>query len=309
MSDEGQLGEILELIGASSPDEREQIFAALAKEGDVAGASAFRAADLVNRQIEIVSDLLGITPDESALMLGRGDYSANVDWSALTERIADHIDTNWQALEPNLEKLSLLVGRQGEKVLKKAERLANQARRQRGSVALQIVWELTDSVRAKMINEVRKNGEGIAEFDEQVVIDEVRALAEPILEDYLGGLGKSRDDMILGCLTGRELKILSNCKKYVMNYETQRRSIKDGDQFRQVVWQYYSYCKKHAFLSPLDRQLRIEQNKTKKKLDTLSNIPKVAVDLAKALQSVNAWHGAEADRKGLDGDSRAYPIP
>ena len=173
----------------------------------------------------------------------------------------------------------------------------------------QIVWELSDSVRAKMINNLKKDGEGIAEFDEQAVIDEVRALAEPILEDYLGGLGKSKDDMILGCLTGRELKILSNCKKYVMQYEAQRRSIKDGDQFRQVVWQYYSYCKKHGFLSPLDRQMRIEQNKNKKKLDTLSNIPKVAVDLAKALQSVNSWHVAEADRKGLTGDSRAWPIP
>ena len=36
MSAEGQLGEILELIRASSSTEREQIFAALAKEGDLA---------------------------------------------------------------------------------------------------------------------------------------------------------------------------------------------------------------------------------------------------------------------------------
>ena len=115
MSAEGQLGEILELIRASSPTEREQIFQALAKEGDIAGASAFRAADLVNRQIEVVSDMLGCSPDEAALLLGKGDYSSNVDWSALTERIANHIDTNWTVLEPNLEKLSLLVGRQGER--------------------------------------------------------------------------------------------------------------------------------------------------------------------------------------------------
>ena len=256
MSAEGQLGEILELIRASSPTEREQIFQALAKEGDVAGASAFRAADLVNRQIEVVSDMLGCSPDESALLLGRGDYSANVDWGALTERIADHIDTHWQTLEPNLEKLSLLVGRQGEKVLKKAERLANQARRQRGSVALQIVWELTDSVRARMINEMRKDDDGMAEFDEQAVIDEVRALAEPILEEYLGGLGKSRDEMILGCLTGRELKILSNCKKFVLKHDMHRQQIKDGDKFRQIVWQYYSYCKRHNFIAPEDRQAR-----------------------------------------------------
>ena len=55
--------------------------------------------------------------------------------------------------------------------------------------------------------------------------------------------------------------------------------------------------------------MRIEQNKNKKKLDTLSNIPKVAVDLAKALQSVNSWHSAESERKGLTGDGRAWPIP
>ena len=135
MSAEGQLGEILELIPASSPTEHEQTFQALAKEGDVSGASAFRAADLVNRQIEIVSDLLGITPDEAALMLGKGDYSANIDWKSLTERVADHIDTHWQTLEPNLEKLSLLVGRQGEKVLKKAERWQNRSWR-----SISAVW-------------------------------------------------------------------------------------------------------------------------------------------------------------------------
>ena len=45
MSAEGQLGEILELIRASSPTEREPIFAVLAKDSDVAGASAFRAAE------------------------------------------------------------------------------------------------------------------------------------------------------------------------------------------------------------------------------------------------------------------------
>ena len=47
MSAEGQLGEILELIRASSPTEREQIFQALAKENDVIGLSTFRAGSCI----------------------------------------------------------------------------------------------------------------------------------------------------------------------------------------------------------------------------------------------------------------------
>ena len=303
---ESHLGEVLELIRASSSSDRQKILETLAADGDVGGSAAFRAADVVNRQIDIISADLGVTADEAALLLGRGNYSAGVDWAGLTERVAAFIDTNWPQLEPNLERLSLLVGRQGERLLKQAEKLANQARRQRGAVALQLVWELTDRVRSEMIAEAAKETTpNLDYFNEGELLRRVKELAEPILEDYLGAIGKQRDEMVLGCLTGAELKVLNNCKRYVIKSGKRYDS---GDDFREEVWRVYAFCKKRGYTCPTDRQRKIDERKRQTKLNTLSNAPQIKIDAAQAARAMHDYQMRVAVEKGLNPGS-AHPAP
>lgn len=299
------LAEILAAFRAATPAERQEIATALAAE-DPASRDAWQAATVVNHQIDSLANLLALDPDEASLLLAPSWVASTVNMEGLVMKIATHIDRNWADLAPNLSRLNALVGGEGRRVVRSAVDLVNRARRKRGEQTISVVLQALDAARQEIAAEAMPPGSH-AEIPEQRVVDRVLQLANEMIEEHAGLMGRDPRSLVVGFLTGSELRLLSDCKAFVLQKFGRNTS---PDAFRSEVWRVYRACKRSNYSSP--QTADAERSARKRSLETLDlNLPP-AVDLASAMQNLQAHLRAEARARGFgDGDisPAAYPVP